>query len=67
MGKSNKKYLEANKRAAQSGPDSSTNGIVQIKRALAGVGNPIKESLCLVSILNFAKRTAENMGMRKGK
>ncbi len=31
-----------------------------INKAFAGVGNPINESVCLVSILNFANLSAEN-------
>ena len=33
------------------------------KRALAGVGNPIKEDVWRVSRLNLASRKAENTGM----
>ena len=33
--------------------------------AEAGVGSPIKEDDCLVSILNFAKRIDEKMGIKK--
>ena len=36
-----------------------------IKIAAAGVGNPIKEMVCLVSILNFANLIAEKMGIKK--
>ena len=32
---------------------------------LAGVGKPIKEVVCRVSLLNIAKRMAENMAMKK--
>ena len=34
------------------------------KRAVAGVGSPIKEWLCRVSRLNLASRSAENAAMR---
>ena len=37
-----------------------------INMALAGVGNPMNEVVCLVSILNFANLNAEKMVMRKG-
>lgn|SRR5690554_4157473 len=37
----------------------TTSGKLKIKSALAGVGNPIKESVCRVSILNLAKRIHE--------
>ena len=37
-------------------PFSTINGIEIKKSALAGVGKPINESLCLLSMLNFAKR-----------
>ena len=33
-------------------------------RALAGVGNPMKFSSCLVSVLKRANRTAERAGTR---
>lgn len=33
------------------------------KKALAGVGNPIKLELCLESLLNLARRKAELSGM----
>ena len=33
------------------------------KEALAGVGKPIKPSIWRVSMLNLAKRNAENKGM----
>jgi hypothetical protein len=39
------------------------NANEQMKIALAGVGSPINESLCRVSILNFASRNAENTAM----
>ena len=42
-----------------------SNGIDPINIALAGVGSPIKLSVCLWSILNFARRKAENTGIRK--
>ena len=32
-------------------------------KALAGVGTPINELVCRVSILNFARRIAENIGL----
>ena len=35
----------------------------QINSALAGVGSPINESLCRVSMLNFANRNAEKTAM----
>ena len=34
-----------------------------INIAAAGVGNPIKEEVCLVLILNFANRIAEEIVM----
>ena len=34
------------------------------KRALAGTGTPIKELVWRVSLLNFAKRSAENTEIR---
>ena len=37
-------------------PYSTINGIEIKKSALAGVGKPMNESLCLLSMLNFAKR-----------
>ena len=43
----------------------SIRGIAAIKIANAGVGNPINEVVCLASILKFAKRTAENIGISK--
>jgi hypothetical protein len=36
-----------------------------MKTAAAGVGNPINAVVCLVSVLNFAKRIAEKMGIKK--
>ena len=36
-----------------------------INIAAAGVGSPINEDVCLVSILNFAKRIDEKMGNKK--
>lgn len=33
------------------------------KRALAGVGIPMKDVVCLVSMLNFANRNAEKMAI----
>ena len=41
------------------------SGIAAITIANAGVGKPIKEVVCLVSILNFAKRIAEKIGIKK--
>ena len=41
------------------------SGIAAIKIASAGVGKPINEVFCFVSILKFAKRTAENIGIRR--
>ena len=35
-----------------------------INIAFAGVGKPIKLVVCLSSILNFAKRNAENKGIK---
>ena len=40
---------------------SSTKGNEHIKIQLAGVGTPIKESDCRVSILNLARRIAEKI------
>ena len=31
----------------------------------AGVGSPINEDVCLESVLNFAKRIDEKMGIKK--
>src|SRR5690606_36246708 len=42
---------------------SITRGKLKIKRALAGVGSPMNESVCRVSILNFAKRIHEPKAM----
>jgi hypothetical protein len=67
IGKAIIKYLELKIVSAQSGPLCKTKGIEIIKRAFAGVGTPIKESVCLVSRLNLASRTAENIGIRNGK
>jgi hypothetical protein len=36
-----------------------------MKMAFAGVGNPIKEDVCRVSILNLANLNAEKTGIRK--
>jgi hypothetical protein len=36
-----------------------------INKEFAGVGRPIKFSVCLVSILNFANLRAENTAIRK--
>ena len=47
-----------------SGELYNIRGIDPINMAFAGVGNPIKLSVCLVSILNFASRNAENTGIR---
>ena len=44
-------------------PYLKIKGIEQIKIALAGVGTPIKEVVCLVSLLNLARRIAEKTGM----
>ena len=41
------------------------SGIAPIKIAITGVGTPINEVVCFVSILKFAKRTAENIGIRR--
>src|ERR1035437_6895793 len=41
------------------------SGSAAIKIVFAGVGNPIKESVCLVSILNFANRIAEKIVTKK--
>ena len=38
-----------------------------IKRALAGVGRPINELVCLVSMLNFASRSAEKTAIATDK
>ena len=38
-----------------------------IKIAAAGVGNPINEVVCLVSILKLASLKAENKGISKAK
>ena len=43
------------------------SGIAAIKIASAGVGNPIKEVVCLVSILNLANRIAEKIGNKKAR
>lgn len=42
-----------------------TNGIVMKNRVFAGVGKPMNLSVCLVSILNFASLTAENIVTKK--
>ena len=36
-------------------------------KALAGVGNPINEEVCLSSILNFASLNAENTAIMKAR
>ncbi len=36
-----------------------------INKAFAGVGNPINTSVCLSSLLNLARRNAENKGIKK--
>lgn len=41
------------------------NGKDAINMALAGVGTPIKDSDCRVSILNLANRMAEKTGINK--
>jgi len=41
---------------------ANTIGNEAIKMAVAGVGNPKKLSFCLLSVLNFANRIAENTG-----
>jgi len=47
--------------------DHSTNGIEAKNRALAGVATPIKFTSWRRSILNFARRRAEQTGMSKAK
>ena len=42
-------------------------GIDAINIANAGVGSPINECFCLLSILKFAKRYAEKMGIKNAK
>ncbi len=39
------------------------NGIAAINIARTGVGNPINEVVCLLSILKLAKRIAEKIGI----
>ena len=41
------------------------SGIAATKIASTGVGKPINEVVCLVSILKLAKRTAENIGISR--
>ena len=43
------------------------SGIAATKIAGAGVGKPINEVVCLVSILNFANRIAERIGNKKAR
>ena len=43
------------------------SGIAATKIASAGVGKPINEVVCLVSILNFANRIAEKIGNKKAR
>ena len=43
------------------------SGKETINKVLAGVGSPMKELVCRVSILNLANRNAEKMVMMKGK
>jgi hypothetical protein len=45
---------------------SGSNHSPVINRALAGVGNPIKVSLCLSSVLNLARRMAEKTMRKSG-
>lgn len=46
---------------------SKTNASPTIKMVMAGVGTPMNESVCLVSILNLASRMAEATVIIKGK
>src|SRR5690606_34064646 len=46
---------------------SAIKGSVEINSPLAGVGTPIKRSLCRVSILNLAKRMADWVAIKKAK
>ena len=43
------------------------SGIAATKIPPTVVGKPINEVVCLVSILNFAKRTAEDIGISRAK
>ncbi len=45
----------------------SIKGKEAINKALAGVGKPIKTSVCLLSLLNLANRNAENKGIKKAR
>ena len=49
------------------GINSIINGMDITQRAVAGVGTPLKLSVCLVSTLNLANRNAEKTGMASGK
>ncbi len=44
---------------------NARRGNALMNNALAGVGKPIKLSACLVSTLNFASRSAENIAIKK--
>jgi hypothetical protein len=44
-----------------------SSGSEVMKSAFAGVGNPLKESLCVSSILKIARRKAEKIATEKAK
>ena len=46
-------------------PDEVIIGNEAIKIAAAGVGSPIKEVVCLLSILNLESRIDEKIGIKK--
>ena len=48
------------------GWNSFINGMEQIRSVFAGVGTPIKELVCRVSILNFANRMQEKIVIKNG-
>lgn len=45
-------------------PNFKIRGKEEMKMVFAGVGTPMNELVCLVSILNLANRTAEKTVMR---
>jgi len=57
-----------NRKSTNNGDESVLiSGIAAIKIADAGVGKPINEVVCFVSILNFANRIAEKIGNKKAR
>ena len=60
---SNTRYIALNLSEIRNSYPPTANELQ--KRALAGVGIPIKEEVCRVSMLNFANRKAENIAIKK--